>query len=205
MVVNINDKQLNEFLEREWDRGMLFLGTCFDSLSMVEREDIIQDSMIALANNVRSGKYEQQDATLHTYFIAICRNQALKRTNKKVGKFIALNDGQKQSDSTDFDLSDSLNYLRRTDNQYITENIEMLIDLYDDTNEAREKKIVAVQDTIKNLTGKCQTLIWGKYRDRIPMEILAEMAGLKNANVAKTTLSRCLDTFEKTFKKLTTL
>jgi hypothetical protein len=81
----------------------------------------------------------------------------------------------------------------------------MLIDLYDDTNEAREKKIVAVQDTIKNLTGKCQTLIWGKYRDRIPMEILAEMAGLKNANVAKTTLSRCLDTFEKTFKKLTTL
>ena len=204
MEVNINDRQLNEFLEREWDRGMLFLGACFDSLSMVEREDIVQDSMIALANNIRSGKYEQQDATLHTYFIAICRNQALKRTSR-IGTFVPLRDEKKQPDNSDFDLSDSLNYLTEHKEHYIREHIVTLIDLFEDSQEAREKKIEAVQTTVKNLTGKCQTLIWGKYRDRLSMTVLAEMTGLKNANVAKTSLSRCLDAFEKEFKKLTTL
>lgn len=204
MEVNINDRQLNEFLEREWDRGMLYLGACFGSISMEEREDIIQESMIALANNIRNGKYEQQDATLHTYFIAICRNQALKRTNK-TNKVVPFIDGQKQSDNSDFGLSDSLNYLTESKDQYIPEHIDVLIDLYEESQEAREKKIEAVQITIKKLTGKCQTLIWGKYRDHFSMAILAEMVGLKNANVAKTSLSRCLDTFEKEFKKLATL
>ena len=203
MEVNINDRQFNEFLEREWDRGMLYLGVCFGSISLEEREDIIQESMIALANNIRNGKYEQQDATLHTYFIAICRNQALKRTNK-TNKVVPFVDGKKQFDNSDFGLSDSLSYLTESPNRYIPENIDVLIDLYEESQEAREKKIEAVQITIKKLTGKCQTLIWGKYRDHLSMAILAEMVGLKNANVAKTSLSRCLDTFEKEFKKLAT-
>lgn len=203
MEVIINDRQLNEFLELEWDRGMSFLQICFGSLSEDEQEDIVQDSMIIFANNIRNGKYEQQEAPLHTYLMAICRNQALKRTewyrNKKM---VPINDGQRQRTDYDFDLSDDLNYLTQNSTQYIPEHIDFLVDIYNDTEVERELKIEAVKATITQLKEKCQVLIWGKYRDKISMEVLAEMTGLKNANVAKTTLSRCLDNFEKEFKKL---
>ena len=150
MEVNINDRQLNEFLEREWDRGMLYLGACFGSISMEEREDIIQESMIALANNIRNGKYEQQDATLHTYFIAICRNQALKRT-KKPNKVVPYIDGQKQSDNSDFGLSDSLNYLTESKDRYIPEHIDVPIE--------RHTEVEHISDAVLETT-------INKYKDK---------------------------------------
>lgn len=203
MAVTINDRQLNEFLELEWDRGMSFLQMCFSSLSEDEQEDIVQDSMIIFANNIRNGKYEQQDATPHTYLMAICKNQALKRTEwHKNKKMIPINEGQKPKYGDGFDLSDDLNYIKQGSTQYIPEHIDFLVDLYNDTELERERKIEAVKTTIKQLTDKCQVLIWGKYRDKMSMKVLAEMTGLKNANVAKTSLSRCIDNFEKEFKKL---
>ena len=51
------------------------------------------------------------------------------------------------------------------------------------------------------LIEKAMPGIFSKYRDHIAMKDLAELLGLKNANVAKTSLSRCLDQFEINFKQ----
>lgn len=202
MTVSINERQLNDFLSMQWDKGMAYLKTRFDSLRYEEMEDVIIDSMTALAENVRNGKYQKGDADLGTYFIAICRNQALKKVsggNRQT--FISLIDNRRTTSDDDVNLSDELDFKILSKEQYIQENINNLIDLYDDSAETRESKIQAVQDIISLLTAKCQQLIWGKYRDHIAMKDLAELLGLKNANVAKTSLSRCLDQFEINFKK----
>ena len=115
--------------------------------------------------------------------------------------FISLIDNRRTTSDDDVNLSDELDFKILSKEQYIQENINNLIDLYDDSAETRESKIQAVQDIISLLTAKCQQLIWGKYRDHIAMKDLAELLGLKNANVAKTSLSRCLDQFEINFKK----
>ena len=202
MTVSINERQLNDFLSMQWDKGMAYLKTRFDSLRDEEMEDVIIDSMTALAENVRNGKYQKGDADLGTYFIAICRNQALKRVSGgSHTTFISLIDNRRTTSDDDVNLSDELDFNILSKEQYIQENINNLIDLYDDSAETRESKIQAVQDIISLLTAKCQQLIWGKYRDHIAMKDLAELLGLKNANVAKTSLSRCLDQFEINFKK----
>jgi RNA polymerase sigma factor (sigma-70 family) len=202
MTVSINERQLNDFLSMQWDKGMAYLKTRFDSLRYEEMEDVIIDSMTALAENVRNGKYQKGDADLGTYFIAICRNQALKKVSRgNRPTFISLIDNRRTTSDDDVNLSDELDFKILSKEQYIQENINNLIDLYDDSAETRESKIQAVQDIISLLTAKCQQLIWGKYRDHIAMKDLAELLGLKNANVAKTSLSRCLDQFEINFKK----
>lgn len=202
MIVSINDRQLNEFLSMQWDKGMAYLKARFESLRHEEMEDVIIDSMTALAENVKNGKYQKGEADLGTYFIAICRNQALKRVAGGTHPtFISLVDNRRTTVDEDNHLSDELDFNILTKEQYIQENINNLIDLYDDSIETREFKIKAVQDIISLLTGKCQQLIWGKYRDHIAMKDLAELLGLKNANVAKTSLSRCLDQFEINFKQ----
>ena len=202
MTVSINERQLNDFLSMQWDKGMAYLKTRFDSLRYEEMEDVIIDSMTALAENVRNGKYQKGDADLGTYFIAICRNQALKKVSRgNRPTFISLIDNRRITSDDDVNLSDELDFKILSKEQYIQENINNLIDLYDDSAETRESKIQAVQDIISLLTAKCQQLIWGKYRDHIAMKDLAELLGLKNANVAKTSLSRCLDQFEINFKK----
>lgn len=83
MTISINEKQLNDFLSMQWDKAMAYLKTRFASLRNEEMEDIIIDSMTALAENVRNGKYQKGVADLGTYFIAICKNQALKMVSKK--------------------------------------------------------------------------------------------------------------------------
>lgn len=202
MTVSINDRQLNDFLSMQWDKGMAYLMTRFGSLCYEEMEDIIIDSMTILSENVKNGKYQKQEADLGTYFIGICRIQALKRVyGSKHPKIIPIDNNKKTKDEDEVQLSDKLDFTIFSKEQYIQENICNLIDLYDDSAETREKKIQAVRDILKLLTDKCQMLIWGKYRDHIAMKDLAEILGFKNANVAKTSLSRCLDQFEINFKK----
>lgn len=200
MTVSINEKQMNDFLSMQWDKAMAYLKTRFDSLRYEEMEDVIIDSMMALAENVRNGKYQKGAANLGTYFIAICKNQALKRVSK-TPVLIPFPDNRKTNNDKDTQLSDDLDFQIFSKEQYIQENIANLIDLYDDSVETRENKIQAVQDIISKLTDKCQKLIWGKYRDCFAMKDLADLLGFKNANVAKTSLSRCLDQFEINFKK----
>ena len=119
MTVSINERQLNYFLSMQWDKGIAYLKTRFDSLRYEEMEDVIIDSMTALAENVRNGKYQKGDADLGTYFIAICRNQALKRiSGGNRPTFISLIDNRRTTSDDDVNLSDELDFNILSKEQY---------------------------------------------------------------------------------------
>lgn len=48
-----------------------------------EISDIYHDSFLLMIDNIRTGKYQQQDASLFTYLLGIGKNRVLKKFQKE--------------------------------------------------------------------------------------------------------------------------
>lgn len=60
MTVSINERQLNDFLSMQWDKGMAYLKTRFDSLRYEEMEDVIIDSMTGSCRKCQKRKISKR-------------------------------------------------------------------------------------------------------------------------------------------------
>lgn len=132
-----------------------------------DREEIYNDSFIALCDNIASGKLQQLTCSLQTYINQIGKNKSIDLQRKK-------NPAQP---SPDYEITGWGND----------------VDIIDDDNDAlgieRQEEIYKIVKGMDNDT--CRKILFGFYWQHYSMEMLAKLTGLNNADVAKSTKARC--------------
>lgn len=160
------------------------------SLSSDDWEDIFQDACMILMENVKKNKFEErQGSTLFSYFVEIGKRtmQAALRKKAKHHPVPEKNDG--------------------------SPHIVLLWPGTTSKNEEPESEIVSTEDKQKeqdrfldrvfdSISDSCKTLLKKFYWDHKPMDEIASILSLGNANSAKTKKNRCMNDFKNIAKKL---
>ena len=181
-------EQFNRFISENREGTLAYLRKKYTVLSDEKLKDIYQDSSIALFQNILLGRYEKQEANLYTYFLKICINQANTAVNQ-LPPTMPLNEEVKVGEEDDYQ-DDKLNELI----DFIYE-----VEGYDEHEKMRTNNLV--QAIMKELSEKCQDLLWGFYGYGLSWAILADECGLANADSAKSTANRCRNQFKDLFNQ----
>ena len=182
-------ENLNKFFAENRERTLAYLRKRFTALGEEDLKEVYQNSSLALWENLLAGKYEEQEAGLYTYFLRICINQALKAVHKGSSTLpldvdVKVGDGDEYIDEK---LDELLNFIYEVED-------------YDPHEQARTENLVRA--IMKELSERCQDLLWGHYGDGLSWAELADMYdGLANANSARTTANRCRNQFRDLFNE----
>lgn len=129
------------------------------SCSEEEAKDVFQEAMIGLFQNIRSGKVESLTSNLKTYLWAIGKNHLLNliKKNKRMVTF---------SSSMDIKLSDQIHdeMAKKEEDQHNYEMVRKYLSLLGENE---------------------QQILRFYYIEKLPMSVIAEKMGYKNADVAK--------------------
>ena len=149
----------------------------FNSLTNEDIEDIFQESCIVLMQKVKSGG------------IAISRDGALFSYLVQIGKLTACNLVRKRKDMT-------------------TENVVTISDNlhkeYEDisVDEKQKSQDEFLDRVFDSLPSDCKTLLKHFYWGRKPMDHIASVLGMRNADSAKTKKNKCMNKFKDIAAKL---
>ncbi|MBO5311703.1 MAG: sigma-70 family RNA polymerase sigma factor [Bacteroidales bacterium] len=149
----------------------------FNSLTNEDIEDIFQESCIVLMQKVKSGG------------IAISRDGALFSYLVQIGKLTACNLVRKRKDIT-------------------TENVVTISDNlhkeYEDisVDEKQKSQDEFLDRVFDSLPSDCKTLLKHFYWGRKPMDHIASVLGMRNADSAKTKKNKCMNKFKDIAAKL---
>lgn len=149
----------------------------FSNLTNEDIEDIFQESLIVLMQKVKSGS------------IVISREGALFSYLVQIGKLTACNLIRKRKDITSEDvvtISDNLH------KEY--EDISV-----DEKQKSQDEFLDRVFDS---LPSDCKTLLKHFYWGRKPMDHIASVLGMRNADSAKTKKNKCMNKFKDIAAKL---
>lgn len=182
-------EEFNKFIDENRERTLVYLRNKF-ALGEEDLKDVYQESCIALFQNIVLGRYEKQDADLYTYFLKICINQAKKVIDKRKRKHETPLDEKVMVGEEEGYLDDKLDELI---------NFIYEVEDYDEQEKVRTENLVRA--IMKELSEKCQDLLWGHYGDGLPWEVLADMYELANANSAKSTANGCRNKFRALFNE----
>ena len=133
------------------------------SIPLEDIKDVYQDAVIALYENVRSGKLTKLTSSLKTYLFSIGRHLMLNR----------IRDRKKMS------------YLMEDEIKKV--NLE---DLTFPDNELSEKQELMLS-SLKELNESCQELLHLFFYRRYSIEAIMHKMGYKNENTVKAHKSRC--------------
>lgn len=175
---------LNDFARKQREKTIAFLRGSY-SLSKEDCEDVFQESFIILHNNIREGKLDNLTSSVSTYFMAICKNKTMELLRSK-GRYI----------SASFEISDE-NNLRFSD-----EKVDTVLSFDTDDNATVEEKEALVRKIVRNLPSPCDELLWGFYRDGLPMKELANKFNYASENAVKVTKHRCCEKFRNKFREI---
>ena len=149
----------------------------FGNLSNEDIEDVFQESCIVLMQKIKSGGF------------AISREGALFSYLVQIGKLTACNIIRKRKDITTEDvvtISDSLH------KEY--EDISV-----DEKQKSQDEFLDRVFDS---LPSDCKTLLKHFYWGHKPMDQIASILGMRNADSAKTKKNKCMNKFKDIAAKL---
>ena len=149
----------------------------FSNLTNEDIEDIFQESLIVLMQKVKSGS------------ILISREGALFSYLVQIGKLTACNLIRKRKDITSEDvvtISDNLH------KEY--EDISV-----DEKQKSQDEFLDRVFDS---LPSDCKTLLKHFYWGRKPMDRIASVLGMRNADSVKTKKNKCMNKFKDIAAKL---
>lgn len=175
---------LNDFARKQREKTIAFLSKSY-SLSQDDCEDVFQESFIILYNNIKEGKLASLTSSVSTYFMAICKNKTMELLRNK-GRYI----------STSFEISDE-NNLRFPD-----EKVDTVLSFDTDDSATIEEKEALVRKIVRNLPSPCDELLWGFYRDGLPMKELAKKFNYSSENAVKVTKHRCCEKFRNKFHEI---
>lgn len=150
---------------------------CFGNISNEDIEDIFQESCIVLMQKVKSGS------------VTVSREGALFSYLVQIGKLTACNLIRKRKDITSEDvvtISDNLH------KEY--EDISV-----DEKQKSQDEFLDRVFDS---LPSDCKTLLKHFYWGRKPMDQIASVLGMRNADSAKTKKNKCMNKFKDIAAKL---
>jgi len=175
-----NDERAWKHICRNMKQGfaaILVQTFSFNSLTNEDIEDIFQESCIVLMQKVKSGG------------IAISRDGALFSYLVQIGKLTACNLVRKRKDIT-------------------TENVVTISDNlhkeYEDisVDEKQKSQDEFLDRVFDSLPSDCKTLLKHFYWGRKPMDHIASVLGMHNADSAKTKKNKCMNKFKDIAAKL---
>ena len=175
-----NDERAWKHICRNMKQGfaaILVQTFSFNSLTNEDIEDIFQESCIVLMQKVKSGG------------IAISRDGALFSYLVQIGKLTACNLVRKRKDIT-------------------TENVVTISDNlhkeYEDisVDEKQKSQDEFLDRVFDSLPADCKTLLKHFYWGRKPMDHIASVLGMRNADSAKTKKNKCMNKFKDIAAKL---
>lgn len=175
-----NDERAWKHICRNMKQGfaaILVQTFSFNSLTNEDIEDIFQESCIVLMQKVKSGG------------IAISRDGALFSYLVQIGKLTACNLVRKRKDIT-------------------TENVVTISDNlhkeYEDisVDEKQKSQDEFLDRVFDSLPSDCKTLLKHFYWGRKPMDLIASVLGMRNADSAKTKKNKCMNKFKDIAAKL---
>ena len=149
----------------------------FSNLTNEDIEDIFQESLIVLMQKVKSGS------------IVISREGALFRYLVQIGKLTACNLIRKRKDITSDDVVTISDNLHKE-----CEDISV-----DEKQKSQDKFLDRVFDS---LPSDCKTLLKHFYWGRKPMDRIASVLGMRNADSVKTKKNKCMNKFKDIAAKL---
>ena len=169
-----NDERAWKHICRNMKQGfaaILVQTFSFNSLTNEDIEDIFQESCIVLMQKVKSGG------------IAISRDGALFSYLVQIGKLTACNLVRKRKDIT------TENVVTISDNLHKeSEDISV-----DEKQKSQDEFLDRVFDS---LPSDCKTLLKHFYWGRKPMDHIASVLGMRNADSAKTKKNKCMNKFK---------
>ena len=175
-----NDERAWKHICRNMKQGfaaILVQTSSLNSLTNEDIEDIFQESCIVLMQKVKSGG------------IAISRDGALFSYLVQIGKLTACNLVRKRKDIT-------------------TENVVTISDNlhkeYEDisVDEKQNSQDEFLDRVFDSLPSDCKTLLKHFYWGRKPMDYIASVLGMRNADSAKTKKNKCMNKFKDIAAKL---
>ena len=149
----------------------------FGMLTKEDVEDIFQESCIVLMQKVKSGG------------IAVSREGALFSYLVQIGKLTACNLVRKRKDITTEDVVTIAENLHKEDGDISV----------DEKQKSQDEFLDRVFDS---LPSDCKTLLKHFYWGRKPMDHIASILGMRNADSAKTKKNKCMNKFKDIAAKL---
>ncbi len=175
-----NDERAWKHICRNMKQGfaaILVQTLSFNSLTNEDIEDIFQESCIVLMQKVKDGG------------VAVSREGALFSYLVQIGKLTACNLVRKRKDIT------TENVVTISDNLHKEcEDISV-----DEKQKSQDEFLDRVFDS---LPSDCKTLLKHFYWGRKPMDHIASVLGMRNADSAKTKKNKCMNKFKDIAAKL---
>lgn len=149
----------------------------FGNLSNEDIEDVFQESCILLMQKIKSGGF------------AISREGALFSYLVQIGKLTACNIIRKRKDIT---------------TEYVVTISDNRHKEYEDisVNEKQKSQDEFLDRVFDSLPSDCKTLLKHFYWGRKPMDQIASILGMRNADSAKTKKNKCMNKFKDIAAKL---
>lgn len=149
----------------------------FSNLTNEDIEDIFQESLIVLIQKAKNGSLEiSREGALFSYLV-------------QIGKLTACNLVRKRKDITSEELVTISDNLHK---EY--EDISV-----DEKQKSQDEFLDRVFDS---LSSDCKTLLKHFYWGRKPMDHIASVLGMRNADSAKTKKNKCMNKFKDIAAKL---
>ena len=160
------------------------------SLSSNDWEDIFQESCMILMENIKQGKFEERSgSSLFSYFVEIgkrtmqtalrkkSKHQPAPAKNEDTPHIIQLWPGSTPKAKEEESETVSTEYKQKEQDRFLDRVFDSIPDA-------------------------CKTLLKKFYWDHKPMDEIASILSLRNADTAKTKKNRCMNQFKEIAKKL---
>jgi RNA polymerase sigma factor (sigma-70 family) len=163
-----------------------------NSLSSDDWEDIFQETCVILMENIKQGKFEErQGSTLFSYFVEIGKRtmQTVLRKKTKYHPVTKIDEGTPH-------IIPLWNKPASEPHEKGSEVLEISVkEKQTQQNEFLDRVFASIPDA-------CKTLLKKFYWDHKPMDEIASILSLRNADTAKTKKNRCMNQFKDIAKKL---
>ena len=180
------EKIFEQFIKKHEKKVMNDLSSRYSVLSEESIKDIIQDSSVALYENIKAKKVNEPH---YPYFLKICRNLSLKAIRKQDKYFVVgINEDDIQQKDT-----------------VSMHKVESILQVCEEQESTVNEKRQLVREALSKMPTRCQELLWSFYADDLSWATIAGQFGLKNADTAKAAASRCRQTFKEKFNHLKSL
>ena len=155
-------------------------------------DDVFQETCVILMENVKHGKFEERPgSTLFCYFLEIGKRTMQTALRKKTKHHPTV----KAEEGTPHIIP--LWGKQKTESQ---EDNEEVTDISVEEKQTQQNEFLdRVFDSIPDA---CKTLLKKFYWDHKPMDEIASILSLRNADTAKTKKNRCMNQFKEIAKKL---
>ncbi|MCB0737728.1 MAG: sigma-70 family RNA polymerase sigma factor, partial [Bacteroidetes bacterium] len=140
-------------------------------MSNADAADIYQDTILALYENILSGRLQQLESNVKTYILAIAKNLSRKKFNS----------GQKEVDA----LSIKLEYLVEEES----------------FSEEEEVAIQHLETALNEMGEPCSSILKWFYYKKMGLAAIAQELRYQSVDVAKTQKSRCMKQLKKAVNK----